>query len=70
MGMVLLAGLAYYQGGMAPAVDEQEVLAGTIISETPEQAYAENTLDSVENDCVASVGAEQSDSENCPDNNH
>lgn len=69
MGMVLLAGLAYYQGGMGPAANEQEVLAGTIISETPEPSYAENTTGSSEHDCIAAGGLEQSESENCPENN-
>ena len=65
MGMVLLAGLAYYQGGMGPDAEEQEILAGTVISETDEQVQIAESFESGELECEETADSDQPDNETC-----
>lgn len=60
LGMVLLAGLAYYQGGMDPTLGQEEILAGTVLAESSE-------LQNV--DCESSENLNEAQAEYCAANN-
>ena len=49
-GMLMLGGLAYYQGHEDPTAGQQDVLIGTAISENVEQPEP-NLLDAQADDC-------------------
>ena len=68
-GMVLLAGLAYYQGGMGPAAGEQEMLAGTVIPETNENMPAADLYDNPETECELASETDRADREICSEKN-
>ena len=69
VGMVLLAGLAYYQGGMGPAAGEQEMLAGTVIPETNENMPAADPYENPETGCEQASETDQADREPCSEKN-
>ncbi|MFC1696596.1 hypothetical protein ACFL1C_10870 [Pseudomonadota bacterium] len=69
VGMVLLAGLAYYQGGMEPAAGEQEMLAGTVIPETIENMPVADRNENPESGCEQASETDQADREPCSEKN-
>lgn len=57
IGMVLLAGLAYYQGDTDPARAQSEILTGTVLTEAASQQ---------ESTCQDSAESAQQEPGNCP----
>ncbi|MFC1690266.1 hypothetical protein ACFL07_11540 [Pseudomonadota bacterium] len=66
-GMVLLAGLAYYQGHPDLVTGEEGSLVGTVLPETPrdEQPGAAVFENQGEDKCDPSKASEDPDFENC-----
>ena len=56
LGMVLLAGLAYYQGDADFTRSQQEILTGTVLTEAARKQ---------ENDCEKSPDAPRQETGNC-----
>lgn len=66
-GMVLLAGLAYYQGLPDNVTGEEDSLVGTALPEPTTTASAAESVpdDAVETDCDPSKNPEDPDFEDC-----
>ena len=65
MGMVLLAGLAYYQGGVEPSVSERDMLTGTAISENEQADLSGPTEQNSGSECEQADDPEQADQADC-----
>ena len=63
MGMVLLAGLAYYQGNVDPALGKEDVLVGTVLAEPADiDVTKELATDEIrDSDCVSTPGLDAGD---------
>lgn len=65
MGMVLLAGLAYYQGGMEPPASEQDMMTGTAISNKEQADLSSPTVQNSGSECGQAGDPEQADQTDC-----
>jgi hypothetical protein len=67
MGMVLLAGLAYYQGSVVPTLGEEDALAGTALAERADiDVTKELAVDEVlESECESAAGMGDSGAGDC-----
>jgi hypothetical protein len=67
MGMVLLAGLAYYQGSVVPTLGEEDELVGTALVESADiNATKELAMDEVlESGCESAAGMDDSGAGDC-----
>ncbi|MBT8049299.1 MAG: hypothetical protein HKN57_13245 [Xanthomonadales bacterium] len=64
-GMVLLVGLAFYQGGMEPTESEQKILSGTAISEIDETEHSEEAVENHEPECQQSTDSDEAGERDC-----
>jgi hypothetical protein len=62
--MLMLAGLAYYQGHEDPTAGQQEVLIGTALPETDEKPEPD-LLDARAADCEKRSDAKESEPDHC-----
>jgi len=69
VGMFLLAGLAYYQGDMDPGAGQQEILAGTAISETVDKTSSPEIAETQPPECDQANDPNHADHEACSDKN-
>ncbi len=67
MGMVLLAGLAYYQGSVDPTLGEEDALAGTALAESADiNATKELAMDEEHaGDCESTAGLDDPAADEC-----
>jgi hypothetical protein len=69
MGMVLLAGLAYYQGGMESPVGERDMMTGTAISGQEHADRSEQSAQDSAKNCGQESDPGQADRTNCESEN-
>ena len=69
VGMFLLAGLAYYQGDMDPGAGQQEILAGTAISEIVDETSSSDIAETQSPECDQATDPNHPDHEACSDQN-
>ena len=72
VGMVFLAGLAYYQDSVDPTLGQEDALSGTVLTEAAEiDASRDLVMDeTLASDCESTAGLEGAGADECAAQEH